>query len=385
MKRVEIADDFYMTTIGVTGAAGFIGSHLVEFLRRNKENVIALDKEEFDDTTKLQTLLLQCDVIVHLAGVNRGTPEEVYTGNVALANQLVQTLETIRKTPFLIFSSSTQIDLENEYGRSKRDAAKILAQWAKKNGARFLTLVISNVYGDRCKPFYNSVVATFCYQLLHNQEPQIKEDREIELIHVNNLTNVFYKAINDNKNKEVNYDSGCEIRVPCDKKISVSLLLSLLQRFKALREKGIIPDLFDPFERNLYTVFDSYADGKLREYHPVIRADPRGELFETIKFEKAGQLFFSTTKPGHIRGEHYHSRKLEKFFVLKGDAIIRMRNPDTAELIEYHITGPACIDIPVFWPHNIENVGTEELYTLFWAADIFDQEADTYPEKVKKD
>lgn len=114
-------------------------------------------------------------------------------------------------------------------------------------------------------------------------------------------------------------------------------------------------------------------------------SDDRGELFEAIKCLNAGQSFISTTKPGITRGNHYHSKKIERFLVLQGDAIIRIRNILSDEIIEYVVNGesPSYIDMPTFHTHNITNTGDNDLITLFWANEIFDPEQpDTFAEIV---
>jgi UDP-2-acetamido-2,6-beta-L-arabino-hexul-4-ose reductase len=118
---------------------------------------------------------------------------------------------------------------------------------------------------------------------------------------------------------------------------------------------------------------------------PEVRSDERGELFELIKLGAGGQVFFSITKPGIIRGNHYHTRKIERFCVIKGTAVIRLRRIGTREIKEYPVAPrvPQFVDIPIFHAHQIENTGNTDLFTLFWCNELFDQkDSDTYFEEV---
>jgi len=116
-----------------------------------------------------------------------------------------------------------------------------------------------------------------------------------------------------------------------------------------------------------------------------IKEDERGKLIEVFKIPNFGQILYSTSRPGVVRGNHYHTRKQEKFCVVDGKAKISLRNRKTNELKEYYVSGekPEVVDMIVSWTHNIENVGKDELKLLIWVNEIFDpNDPDTYSEKV---
>ncbi len=370
-----------MLKVGITGSPGFIGSHLVDRLRREEHIVIIPDeKGYFEDIEKLKDFVSKCDVVVHLAAMNRGEEKEIYEVNLALVKTLTSCMEVVGVSPHVIFASSTQSMLDNPYGRSKKEGCKILEEWALRNKASLSLLTIPNVYGDSCKPFYNSVVATFCYQLTHRKNPTIKTDRELELIYINELTENIYQIIK-NPSREIN-----KIRISGTVNVTVSKLLSILENFRdCFFKKKLIPVLDSPFLINLYNVFLSYLDYKDLCHSPEIHSDHRGELYEIIKLSQGGQVFFSTTKSGVVRGNHYHTRKLEKFCVLQGEAVIRLRRIGSEKVVEYNILAdkPRFVEIPIFHTHSIENVGSNELYTLFWSNELLDPDnSDTYYEEV---
>jgi UDP-2-acetamido-2,6-beta-L-arabino-hexul-4-ose reductase len=367
--------------VGITGQSGFIGYHLTNYLSLKKDEIklVPFDKSFFSDTKRLQSFLLECDVVVHLAGMNRGSDKEVYDFNYHLTSQLVKTFEECHAKPQVIFASSTQEEKENSYGRSKKDATNLFIDWAVRNNAKFTSLLIPNVFGPFCKPHYNSVVATFCYQLTHNQEPRLEIDAVLKLIYVNDLVEYIYNIIKNPPSEfRVSPLSLIELRV--------SEILSKLNEFKeAYLKNNIMPVLRSLFEVCLFNTFRSYIDPDHFPMKSVLQSDERGTLVEVVKERTGGQIFYSFTKPGKTRGNHYHRRKIERFFVVKGFASIKLRRIGSNQIIEYKLNGdqPSYVDIPVFFTHNIANVGETDLLTIFWANELFKKEdPDTYCEDV---
>jgi len=372
-----------MIKIGITGQAGFIGTHLFNYLGLKKNEVIRIPFQDdfFSDDSKLQEFIRQCDVIVHLAALNRhNDPQTIYDTNIKLVRKLITTFENTGSKPHILFSSSTQEEKDNMFGKSKREGREILADWAEKNGALFTGLVIPNVFGPFGNPYYNSVVATFSHQITHNEEPKIDLDAQLKLIYIGDLVKIIYDLI---KNKV----SGKEFKVQHTKEIKVTEILSLLKSFKSgYFENGIFPDLTDAFELNLFNTFVCYMP--IENHFPVKlkqSTDERGSFVETIKLNSGGQVSFSTTKPGITRGNHFHTRKAERFAVIKGNALIQLRRIGTDKVLNFELEGnePAYVDMPVWYTHNITNVGNDDLYTIFWINEFFDPtDSDTFYETV---
>jgi UDP-2-acetamido-2,6-beta-L-arabino-hexul-4-ose reductase len=371
--------------IGVTGHSGFIGSHLLERFGRDPEAVVVpIDDDYFQAPGQLEKALQGCDCLVDLAGLNRGPEEQVYAVNVALARTLISSLEKLKVKPQVIFASSTYTAThpDSAFGRAKKEAGELLTAWGARNGASVSVLVIPNVFGDGGRPFYNSAVATFCHQLTHGEKPQIIQDRAVEYIYINDLTELIARLVSGRP------AGGREIRVPGTKTLKVSELLAILEGFRLdYFTHGVVPVPAEKFERDLYNTFLSYVAYPDYKREPELKQDQRGILFEIVKLSRGGQVFFSTTKPGVIRGNHYHARKIEKFCVLKGSACIRLRKIGQAAITEYNINSdrPAIVDIPIFHAHHIENTGKDDLLTLFWCNEIMDPaDADTFHEEVAK-
>ncbi len=379
-----------MLRIGITGQPGFVGTHLYNTLGLypSKFERVPFEDAFFSDIDKLNGFVKSCDVIVHLAAMNRhNDPEVIYQTNINLVKQLIAACESTKSTPHILFSSSTQEERDNLYGRSKRDGRKLLEQWADKNNSQFSGFIIPNVYGPYGNPYYNSVIATFCHQLTHNEQPKIEIDSEIKLIYVGELVKHFIDRIEliytENKNDCV-ID---EVQVSPTSKIKVSSLLTILQTYKDnYFSFGEIPELDNPAQRNLFNTFISYIDHQ--SFYPFklkLNSDQRGSFVETVKLKTGGQVSFSTTVPGITRGNHFHTRKAERFAVIKGKARIELRRVGTDKVLSIDLDGkePSFVDMPVWFTHNITNIGDEELYTIFWINEHFDpNDPDTYFEKV---
>lgn len=367
--------------VGITGQNGFMGKHLFNFLGIKDKNIerINFDRIFFEETTKLQNFVSSCDVIVHIAAMNRHDDEQViYDTNVGLVNKIVTACEAKSVTPKIIFASSTQEERDNLYGKSKRDARLTLEDWANKNNANVTSMLIPNVFGPFGKPNYNSFVATFCYKIINEEVPQIITDSTVNLIYINKLSEAFYEEI-----IEENSETIKSFVVPHSASKKVSEILSLLKTFKTQYvDNGQVTKVdLNSFELDLFNTFTSFIP---KDYFPrkyIKHTDNRGAFVEIMRAGSAGQSSYSTTVPGITRGNHYHTRKVERFAVISGKASIKLRKIDSNEVFEYILDGnePAYVDMPIWYTHNITNIGDTELITLFWINEPYNpDDADTY-------
>lgn len=379
-----------MIKIGITGQAGFVGTHLYNTLGLYPEQIERIPFEDafFEDRDRLNGFVRQCDVIIHLAAMNRHPdPQVLYETNLRLVRQLITAMETEKVTPYVLFSSSTQEERDNEYGRSKRKGRALLEEWAERNGASFTGMVVPNVYGPFGRPGYNSFIATFCHKLTHGEQPEVLVDSNVRLIYVGSLCEYILEKIFRKMQHTKPVVERTEI--PHDFEKKVTDILALLENYKSLYfDQGIIPELKDRNEVNLFNTFRCYID--LSGHFPVKltqHADSRGVFVETIKLGVGGQVSFSTTVPGITRGNHFHTRKIERFTVIKGSARIQLRKVGTTEILNLDVNGsePAYVDMPVWYTHNITNTGNDELYTQFWINEWYNPEdGDTFFEKVEE-
>jgi len=366
-----------MIKVGITGIDGLIGWHLRSFLHGQKGvEVRGADKPEFASKDQLLKFVAGCDVIVHLAGLNRGDEAEVARANVEITEALLGACRAAGARPHIIFSSSTHIYRDTAYGKSKRGCTELIRAWAAENKTVFSNLILPNVFGEGGQPFYNSAVSTFCHQLANGQEPEIIKDVEVELLHAQRVAREIFALIN----KPVDGDVS-----PAGTKMPVSQLLSKIQQMADSYAGHVIPDLRTPFDLDLFNTYRSYLFPKHAPVAIELKKDPRGFLFEASKSPNGGQTFISSTVPGITRGNHYHTQKMERFLVINGKASVRVRKLFSKDVHEFFVDGgkPAYIDMPTLHTHNITNVGDGELLTLFWSNEIFDPaNPDTYQETV---
>lgn len=375
-----------MKRIGITGQNGFVGYHLSQTLSLDKEqfHLVPFDRKYFDNPKGMDDFVRNCDVIVHLAALNRhNDPEEIYQMNTGLTQKLIEALERTDSAPHVLISSSSQEDRNNIYGQSKREARQALADWAKRSEALFTGMVIPNVFGPFGQPFYNSVVATFCHQVAHDDVPRIDVDGHLKLIYVGELVAEIVRSITESVNES-------ELLVNHSSESKVSEILALLQGYREVyQEGGEIPQTNSKFEHNLFNTYRCYMPKK--EYFPrhfTKHSDNRGHFVELMRAGISGQTSFSTTRPGITRGEHFHTRKIERFAVIQGKARIQLRRIGTKEVLDFELDGenPSYVDMPIWYTHNITNIGDEELFTVFWINEPYNPEdPDTWFEKVELD
>ena len=371
-----------MKTILVTGSKGFMGRNLCVALRREPGvRVVEFDLDQ--PSSELSALVQQSDVVFHLAGVNR--PLEVgefMAGNANLTRQLCELLQHAgRKTP-LVISSSIQAELDNPYGQSKRAAEEVALGYSRATGAAVYIYRFPNVFGKWSRPNYNTVVATFCHQISRDLPVQISNPANlIQFVYIDDIVRAFTGIARITDHAPV--DPYQEIRSVYA--ITLGKLHELILSFRRSVAATSLPDLSNPLVKYLHSTYLSFCDPQDLARPVDLKTDNRGWLFELIKSPQAGQIFVSRTHPGITRGNHYHDTKIEKFCVIQGQGVIRFRHVLGGDVIEYPVDDRSIriVDIPSGYTHSIENTGTEDMLTLFWANEIFDPlQPDTYPMPV---
>lgn len=359
----------------VTGARGFIGRNLIAHLLE-EERYVVIPFDIDDSADDLRAGLEVADIVYHLAGVNRPQViEEFEFGNTGLTSKICEILRQSGRAPVIVMSSSIQAALENPYGISKRRAEEALREFATQSGARVRIHRLKNVFGKWCRPNYNSAVATFCHNIANDVPIQISDpSRELELVYVDDVVQAFLGELPDGGG------AGFSGEIPSFK-LTLGDLAGRLQTFREMRTNLLAPDFAIRFNKQLYATYLSYVPCGAMERHLETRCDQRGCLAEFIKSRHFGQIFVSRTKPGVTRGNHYHHTKTEEFLVVEGEGIIRLRQIESPEIVEYRVRGEyfQVVDIPPGYTHSIENTGVGDMVTLFWADEIFNPDhPDTY-------
>ena len=372
-----------MKRIVITGAAGLLGWHAHARLHAancaarfkgevEPYDIIALDRAAFNDPGLLQKALSGAAAVLHFAGVNRASDDEVEAGNSAIATRLSEACEAAGAAPHIVYANSTHAASDTPYGRGKRQAGEILSQASPA----FANVVLPHIFGEGARPFYNNVTATLIHQILAGEDPSVNPEGRVRLLHASAAAQAAIDAAETGTRGEI---------APDPKPMGVPALLARLTEFHGLYTANIFPDLSDPFDRALFNSYRAatYPGGWPRPLK--LNSDQRGTLFEAVKGGGGGQTFLSTTKPGVTRGDHFHLGKVERFLVVQGEAVIRIRKVLTGEIWEYRVSGdtPAPVDMPTLHTHSIENVGSDDLLTLFWTDKLFDPaNPDTFADKV---
>jgi UDP-2-acetamido-2,6-beta-L-arabino-hexul-4-ose reductase len=361
----------------VTGANGFVGKNLVvELKNKGYKDIFEVTRET--NLFKLENYIQKCDFVFHLAGVNRPNEEQEFIqGNNIFTLKLLELLKKHQNQSPILFTSSIQALQDNPYGRSKKTCEEILFSYSEETGAKVLIYRLPNLFGKWCRPNYNSVIATFCHNIANDLEIQMNDPNiELTLGYIDDVLDEFLQALTGKESKKVNF---CTLTKTYN--IKLGELAEKLHSFKTTRDSLIIPSLEKELDRVLYSTYLSYLEENNFSYKLKKNTDHRGWLAEFIKSEEIGQIFISKTKPGVTRGNHWHHTKVEKFLVIQGHAVIRFRKINSSKILEYHVNGETLevVDIPAGYTHSIENIGEEDVITLFWACEIFDPEKpDTY-------
>lgn len=368
----------------VTGSNGFVGKNLVSTLKNDdKYEVYTFDRE--DTIEDLEKYTKECDFVVHLAGVNRPeNPEDFYRGNAGLTETICDLLiESGNYAPILI-SSSIQAELENDYGMSKREGEEHLLRYQEKTGSNVYIYRLPNLFGKWTRPFYNSVVATWSYQITRDEEIKIDNPQhELNLVYIDDLVDEILKAMEGKGNRIVqSYYS-----VPISYHVTLDKLAKTLKSFRESRKNRFIPNMADDLSRKLYSTYLNYLPENDFSYDLITHKDHRGSFTEFVKSEYAGQVSVNVSAPNVTKGEHWHHSKNEKFLVVKGKGLISFRDIFSDEVIEYYVSEDKLevVDIPTGYTHNIINLGEEDMVTIMWVNEPFDPDnPDTFALEVKQ-
>ena len=362
----------------VTGANGFIGKNLCLTLETLKYEVLKYDLNNTED--ELAIMVNECDFIMHLAGINRPlTTEEFYNGNTNFTLKIIDLIKKSgRKIPLLL-SSSIQATRDNDYGKSKRMAEDLVLSYGKDTHSDVFVFRLANAFGKWCRPNYNSVVATFCHNIANDLPIQVNSrEAIIPFVYIDDICNSFISCIGKTNDRDYYYVEPVYER-------SLGELVDLLNEFKNSRKTLSVANMNDGFAKKLYSTYLSYLPENAFSYELKMNVDNRGSFTEMIRTDGQGQFSVNISKPGIVKGNHWHHTKNEKFLVVKGNGVIRFRKINEEKVIEYYVSGDKLevVDIPCGYTHNIENLGEDDMVTVMWANEPFDpNNPDTFYEKV---
>ena len=365
----------------LTGAGGFLGKNFLWAAREAGDIEILGYHHEMGEAA-LERMCLDCDVVVHLAGVNRPETEQGFVdGTVSFINKLVDFLEE-RSTPCpVIFSSSTQAERDNAYGRSKRGAERILRSYADERGTSAMIYRLPNVFGKWSRPEYNSVVATFCHHIARGLPIRVDDPAaELQLVYVDDVVAAFLRSIHGKGERAGEFYEVAPI-YSC----TVGKLADLVRNFRDDRKTLGLPTLGDAFVQKLYSTYLSFLPTDGFSYPLLSHTDVRGAFTEFLRTDGQGQISVNLSYPHVVKGGHWHQSKHEKFLVVAGTGVIRLRKVGSEDIVTYFVSDEKLevVEIPPGYTHEIENTGETDMVTLMWVNENFDPEhPDTYRMEV---
>ncbi len=395
----------------ITGAYGFLGKNLTAALKNvmeNKDKVhdeLSIGDIYLYDVNSSDALLEEAcqrvDFVFNLAGVNRPqNNEEFMKGNCDFAARLLNTLKKYNNKCPVMLSSSIQACLEgryegSEYGKSKKAGEKVFFDYSEQTGAKVLVYRFNNLFGKWGKPNYNSVVATFCHNIANDLPITINDpNTELELTYVDDLIDEMFAALKGQEHRcnfkgiePIAETNGKYCYVPVSHKVTLGKIADLIYRFKKQPETLEVPEIpSDSFEKKLYSTYLAYLPKDKVKFPLKMHVDERGSFTELFRSSKSGQVSINISKPGVIKGQHWHNSKCEFFVVVSGHGLIQMRKIDSDEIINIEVSGEKIEAVCMLpgYTHNIINLSeTEDLITVMWANEGFEPtKPDTFREEV---
>lgn len=394
----------------VTGAKGMVGTALVNNLKNIRDNknrtrsAIHIDEiYEYDIQSteeELNTYCQKADFIFHLAGVNRPENlEDFMKGNFGFTSQLLDTLKKYENKATIMLSSSIQATLsgrfgDSEYGRSKKAGEDLFFAYAEETDAKVAIYRFPNLMGHS-RPKYNSAVSTFCWAVANDEEFTVNDrTTELELLYIDDLIDGMFDLL-EGKEQHCEFDGvetvlrtdGRYCCVPVTHKVTLGEIVDLLQKFKTQPDSLLMPEMPEgSFAKKLFSLYLTYLPTDKFKYRLKMNEDDRGSFTELMHTLNCGQVSINISRPGITKGQHWHNSKWEQFIVVAGHGLIRERNINTGEMVEFEVSGDnieAVYMIPG-WSHNIINLSeTENLVTVMTCNEVFDLSCpDTFYEPV---
>lgn len=396
----------------ITGAAGFVGRNLTAALQalrdgkdRTRPGLTIGELFLYDKDSPRELLEEGCrraDFVFNLAGVNRPqNPEEFMKGNFGFASTLLSTLKKCGNTCPVMLSSSIQATLvgryaQGEYGRSKKAGEELFFSYGEQTHAKVLVYRFPNLFGKWCRPNYNSVVATFCYNYAHDLPITVNDPKaELEMLYIDDLVEEMLDALEGREHrcefegvKTVMSPEGRYCAAPVTHFVTLGEIVALLDAFRDQPKSLMMPQIPNgSFAKKLYSTYLSYLPKEKAAFPLKMNIDARGSFTELLKTENCGQFSVNISGPGVTKGQHWHRSKWEFFIVVSGTGLIQQRKLGTKEVLEFPVSGENIQAVHMLpgYTHNIINLSdSEDLVTLMWANECFDPgKPDTFYEAVE--
>lgn len=194
-----------MLNILVTGSKGFIGKNLLKKLDSKKYNILQFHRDDTKDT--LEKFISLSDFIVHLAAQVKpnSSDEDFKNSNTRLTQTIIEMLKQNSKHIPILMASTTHAKLiKNSYGKTKRDAEILVERYIKETKTKCFIYRLPHLFGEGCKPNYNSVISTWIYNSIHDFEIKVFDrDMEMHYAYVQDIVDEFISTIESKTSKEL--------------------------------------------------------------------------------------------------------------------------------------------------------------------------------------
>ena len=371
----------------ITGAAGFVGKNLTAALqeiaaghyKRPDHALPEFTVYEYDLNNTLEELdafCSDCDFVFHLAGVNRPKEEkEFHEGNVGFSCEVLDALRRHNNTCPVMLSSSVQASLTGRYagsayGKSKREGEELFFTYGRQTGADTMVYRFPNLFGKWCRPNYNSAIATFCHNAANGLPIQVNDPTvQMDVCYIDDVVEELIAALRGTPNRLE--DGYCAVAVHHE--TTLGHIAETILSFPGLGLQ--VPQLSDALTKKLYATYLSYLPKEKFCYDFTMNCDARGSFTELLRTPDRGQVSVNVSKPGITKGNHWHHTKHEKFIVVKGEGLIRLRKLGSEEIVEFRVSGEKlqAVEMIPGYTHSIVNLSeTEDLVTVMWASEPFD-------------
>jgi len=243
----------------ITGSEGFIGRNLIEKLKENQNYILY----EYDINTQHDLLDYFCetsDFIFHFAAVHRPSNLNEYSiNNICFFSNILKRLQYYNNRTSILYTSSIQAIQDNEYGKSKKIAEEALFKHSEIMKSKSIIYRLTNIFGKYAKPNSHSVVATFCYNLIHNLPIHIDNpEKIITFNYIDDVVNHF--LIHLTKSIYPDQDGFYRLSTEFEYSITVKELADTLRTFHQQKKELVNELLENDFLRKLYETYLYYKN-----------------------------------------------------------------------------------------------------------------------------
>lgn len=365
----------------VTGANGFIGKHFRLFMITLGIDCYYVEKETSD--ADLKRFCLDCDAVLHLAGVMRPqNVSEFYAVGNDLTDRMLTYLKANKKKPLIVFASSAQAILDNDYGNSKRIIEKKLTSYSLEFGNEVFIYRLTNVFGKWCRPNYNSVVSTFCNNIANNLPIIISNENTIvNFIYIDDVVKEFANTILNEKTKEKQDFYTVEPVYP----VSIGQLANVLYRFKNEMDNCSIPSLTNDFEKKLFPMFLSFIPIGNLVQKTIFNKINHHTFFNVYESKELGSLSLKKIKPKESEPIRFYSSKVERLLILKGivQIVISEFGKDSNK---FTLKGSelTIFSVPPGYYYSLHNISEETAILFSWTNNLVESDDIFYLSNKKK-